>query len=174
MGTAITHGETSEGFGGPTAPTLHKLIKQLQDWRDWLPPPLQWPENDPTVYPNEVHDHFRAERNLDPSLGPLPKLFTAEPQLDQCPVFSYVYDIQVALLRTRYYYAKYMVYRPYVYKALHFPDELTQDDMEAVAACLKVCCAVLKPFLLNQRHCFRERRFLYSKKSTKLQKKSVN
>ena len=37
--------------------------------------------------------------------------------LDKEPIqYPYVYDIQVALLRTRYYQAKYMVYRPFVYK----------------------------------------------------------
>jgi hypothetical protein len=53
--------------------------------------------------------------------------------LDKEPIqYPYVYDIQVALLRTRYYQAKYMVYRPFVYKALHFPEQMTQEDAEGV------------------------------------------
>jgi hypothetical protein len=59
--------------------------------------------------------------------------------LDKEPIqYPYVYDIQVALLRTRYYQVKYMVYRPFVYKALHFPEQMTQEDVEAVAECLRV------------------------------------
>jgi hypothetical protein len=42
-------------------------------------------------------------------------------------------------LRTRYYYAKYIVHRPFVYKALHFPDQMTQEDAQGVAECLRSC-----------------------------------
>jgi hypothetical protein len=52
--------------------------------------------------------------------------------------YPYFYDIQVALLRTRYYQAKYMIYRPFVYKALHFPEQMTQEDAEGAAECLRV------------------------------------
>jgi hypothetical protein len=87
----------------------------------------------------------QSQPALDPSLNSptssaqsrLP-LFT--PDLDSEPaLYPYVYDIQVALLRTRYYYAKYMVYRPFVYKALHFPERMMQEDAESVAECLRVC-----------------------------------
>jgi hypothetical protein len=64
-------------------------------------------------------------------------LFTTD--LNSEPVhYPYAYDIQVALLRTRYYYAKYMVHRPFVYKALHFPEQTTQEDAQGVAECLRV------------------------------------
>ena len=52
--------------------------------------------------------------------------------------YRFVYDVQVAVLRTRYYYAKYVVYRPFVYKALHFPEQMTQEDAQGVAECLRV------------------------------------
>ena len=80
---------------------------------------------------------------LDPNLSSTQEnsglpLFTTD--LDSEPVhYPYVYDIQVALLRTRYYYAKYIVYRPFVYKALHFPEQMTQEDAEGVAECLRSC-----------------------------------
>ena len=85
-------------------------------------------------------------QSLDPTLSPrqgqpgnpLGPLFTSD--LDSEPVqYPYAYDVQVALLRaTRYYCAKYMVYRPFVYKALHFPEQMTQEDAEGVAECLRV------------------------------------
>lgn len=46
-------------------------------------------------------------------------------------------DIQVAILRTRYYYVRYLVHRPYLYKALHHPESMTHEDAEGVAIALK-------------------------------------
>jgi hypothetical protein len=53
--------------------------------------------------------------------------------------YPFAYDIQVALLRTRYYYAKYVAHRPFVYKALHSPEQMCQEDAEGAAECLRVC-----------------------------------
>jgi hypothetical protein len=110
-----------------------------------LPRDLQWPEDDPTSFPAPQPANLTGfGRQLDPNLSRssgqqtnLP-LFTSD--LDSEPVhYPYVYDVQVALLRTRFYYAKYIVYRPLVYKALHFPDQMTQEDAEGAAECLRVC-----------------------------------
>lgn len=63
--------------------------------------------------------------------------FTAD--LGSDPTYTpYLYDIQVALLRTRYYYTNYVLHQPYVYKALHFPEQLTEKDAEGAAECLRV------------------------------------
>jgi hypothetical protein len=108
-----------------------------------LPQDLQWAEDDPAGFPTPQPETLEGfNRSLDPNLSPHPghsslPLFTTD--LDSEPVqYPYVYDIQVALLRTRYYYAKYMVYRPFVYKALHFPEQMTEEDAEGVAECLRV------------------------------------
>jgi hypothetical protein len=135
---------TSDEATGPTASTLKQLASQLDQWRGMLPVKLRWPEDDPTVYPplDQPPQHsYDPRSSLDPSLPGPPSfpdaLFSAD--LDNPPRhLPYVYDIQVALLRTRYYYAKYMVHRPFIYKALHFPEQLTQEDAEGVADCLKV------------------------------------
>ncbi|KAK3355790.1 hypothetical protein B0H65DRAFT_58038 [Neurospora tetraspora] len=67
---------------------------------------------------------------------PQPQMFTAD--LDAPPVrYPYAHDVQVALLRSRYYYAKYLIHRPFLYKALHHPDAMTQDDAIGAAECLK-------------------------------------
>lgn len=151
MGTARKHGTTSEGFGGPTAETLTRLEESLENWRNLLAGNLylQWPEDDPTAYPFRVDPQLmNIYHNVDPTLGGTAKMFYTHSQPSQLR-FPYVYEIQVALLRTRYYYAKYMIYRPYIYKVLHFPEELDSSDMEAAATCLKVCCArYIKPKLL--------------------------
>lgn len=112
------------------------------EWRGMLPQELQWPEEDPASFPVPQTQNLGGfSQSIDPNLSPQahgPPLFTAD--LNSDPVhYPYVYDIQVALLRTRYYYAKYAVYRPFVYKALHFPEQMTQEDAEGVAECLRVC-----------------------------------
>ncbi|KAG0650909.1 hypothetical protein D0Z07_2544 [Hyphodiscus hymeniophilus] len=130
----------SDDFDGPTASSIKHLAGQLSQWRRMLPANLQWPEDDPTSFPTP-QQVGGSDRALDPTLSPQQQyrspLFTTD--LDKEPhKYPYAYDIHVALLRTRYYYAKYMVYRPFVYKALHFPGEMTQDDAEGVAECLRV------------------------------------
>jgi hypothetical protein len=52
---------------------------------------------------------------------------------------AYMVDIQVALLRSRYYHAQYLVHRPFVYKAMHQPEAVTREDAAGAAACLRAC-----------------------------------
>ncbi|KAH7305371.1 hypothetical protein BKA65DRAFT_543962 [Rhexocercosporidium sp. MPI-PUGE-AT-0058] len=135
----------SDEFGGPAANTLKSLAAQLTQWRGLLPRDLQWPENDPaaspapqTVNPRNSNGPVRPGLSIPwPSL-PGAQLFSAD--LKNMPMhYRFVYDVQVAVLRTRYYYAKYVVYRPFVYKALHFPEQMTQEDAQGVAECLRSC-----------------------------------
>ncbi|KAN0122596.1 hypothetical protein V8E51_000922 [Hyaloscypha variabilis] len=138
-----TPGTSNTGdFGGPSATSLNQLASQLTQWRSMLPRDLQWAEDDPASFPSPQASGGYSQP-LDPTLSPqrsrsaMP-LFTTD--LDSEPVhYPYVYDIQVALLRTRYYYAKYMVHRPFIYKALHFPEQMTQEDAQGVAECLRSC-----------------------------------
>jgi len=137
-----TPGTTEDGRG-PTANNLKQLSSQLDQWRNLLPLELKWPEDDPTAFPESTKVTSSYFQPVDPSLTTSSEsqqrapLFTID--LDQDPVqYPYVYDIQVAFLRTRFYYAKYIVNRPFVYKALHFPDQMTPGDMQGVETCLKV------------------------------------
>jgi len=145
MTSTDTPSGSHEDFGGPTATSLKLLGSQLSQWRSMLPRDLQWAEDDPTGFPSPQPTGSQSTygQSVDPSLSlhaghtGLP-LFTSD--LDSEPVhYPYVYDVQVALLRTRYYYAKYMVHRPFVYKALHYPEQMTQEDAEGVAECLRSC-----------------------------------
>jgi hypothetical protein len=134
---------TTEDARGPTASTLKQLTIQLDQWRSSLPPELRWPEDDPTVFPESTKITRSYFQPLDPSLSTAsesqqqPPLFTLN--LNELPEpYPYAYDMQVAFLRTRFYYAKYIVNRPFVYKALHFPDQMTPADFSGVETCLKV------------------------------------
>jgi hypothetical protein len=60
--------------------------------------------------------------------------------------YKYNRDILTAQLRTRFYYARFMLYRPFVYKALHFPELMTADDANCCALAIKSAC--LWPLLM--------------------------
>jgi len=130
--------------GTPPASTIKGLAAQLAQWRGMLPHDLQWPEDDPAAYPSPQTNSSGEYSRLDPGLASArqgkskPPLFTTDLGSDPMQ-YPYVYDIQVAFLRTRYYYVKYMIYRPFVYKALHFPNSMTQEDAEGVAEFLRAC-----------------------------------
>jgi hypothetical protein len=143
MSTVDTSSTSAEEFDGPSAAAVEALSKRLDSWRKSLPLDLQWPEEDPTAFPIAAQMSQSFSNAVDPAFKPPQQsqpgqtLFSTD--LDQdAPQYQYLYDIQVAVLRTSYYYAKYMVHRPLLYKALHFPNDMTQEDAEGVAACLQV------------------------------------
>jgi hypothetical protein len=123
---------------------MKQLASQLTQWRGMLPRDLQWAEDDHASFPStqqvgssSTDQPLKSNLSTQTAQSSMP-LFSTD--LNNEPIqYPYVYDIQVALLRTRYYYAKHMVYRPFVYKALHFPEQMTQEDAEGVAECLRVC-----------------------------------
>ncbi|KAK4181172.1 hypothetical protein QBC36DRAFT_342248 [Triangularia setosa] len=138
--------------------TIQQLALQLDEWRGMLPPHLRWQEDCPGAFPNSTTDmfsgstHTPASTPISPSMShtsqpsSLPAVSTPSPplmfttDLDSPPAqYPYVLDIQVALLRSRYYYTKYLLHRPFIYKALHYPDSVTQDDALGAAECLKAC-----------------------------------
>ncbi|KAF7549249.1 hypothetical protein G7046_g8409 [Stylonectria norvegica] len=118
-------------FSGPSADgnpsTMKHLVAQLDQWRRMLPAHLRWQDEQSTIFPDPPHGNFGP---VYPSQG-LQSSFMFTSNLDNPPT-SYLYgaDIQVALLRTRYYYNKYLIQRPFIFKALHHPEALTREDAE--------------------------------------------
>lgn len=131
------------GFGtyaaSPTsgsATLMKQLDGQLDQWRGMLPGQLRWQDslNQSMGFSDPSHDAFGAVYTGQP----LQSTYMFTPDLDAPPAsYPYAADIQVALLRTRYYYNKYLIYRPCVFKALHYPESLTREDAEGAAECLK-------------------------------------
>ncbi|KAI0017415.1 hypothetical protein F4780DRAFT_755800 [Xylariomycetidae sp. FL0641] len=124
LGPNSTQGQTS--LTRASAPsitsaisTTKQLAGQLDQWRGLLPVYMRWDDEHPGALPTSSLPDYAA---TIASSG---------------MAFSYAADMQTACLRTRYYYVKYLIYRPYVYKALHHPDRMTNDDAEGVAQCLK-------------------------------------
>lgn len=130
---------------------------QLDQWREnLLPIHLRWQENDPGGLPTSDPNIYNAagyqtvnamgagSQNIP--MAPVLPMFTAD--LETQPVaYPYATDIQIALLRTRYYITKHMIYRPFLYKALHHADQITQEDAEGVATCLRAC--LMWPIILS-------------------------
>lgn len=103
---------------------IRSLAMQLDHWRETLlPKHLQWAEDNPESLPGP------ASRQA---------MFTTDLNAPPVP-YRYAMDIQVALMRTRYYHTKHFIHRPFLYKALHHPDQMAPGDAEGVAACLRAC-----------------------------------
>jgi hypothetical protein len=132
---------TSDDSSGPTASNLHQLVSSLVQWRGMLPRNLQWSEEDTAGFPSS-NPGDSYNQPLDPNLSQQQAhsgvpLFS--PDLNSEPMhYPYLYDIQTALLRSRYYYAKWMATRPFIYKALHYPEQMTEEDAQGAAECLRV------------------------------------
>jgi hypothetical protein len=103
---------------------IEELARQLESWRALLPRPLQWSDNDRTEFPDVSltgrQDNRLAPLNIDQ--GSIPNNHRDN------------LDIITAQLRTQFHYARFVIYRPFVYKALHFPELMTEED--------QICCAL--------------------------------
>lgn len=114
-----------------------------------LPASLRWPEDSPGAFPgsppvNPTYDEpsntttksTETTTTTTTTTTTAPLMFTTD--LDAPPTnYPYGLDIQAALLRSRYYHIKYLIHRPFLYKALHHPDALTADDAAGAATCLR-------------------------------------
>lgn len=108
---------------------VREMVRQLDSWRALLPRPLQWSDSDKFDFPASDPTNRR----------PNEPLFS----VDQGPIpigHKYNLDVVTAQLRTRFYYARFMMYRPFVYKALHFPELMTPDDANCCALAIKAAC----------------------------------
>ena len=121
--------ESTDHYGGPPVHVIRELARQLDSWRSLLPRPLQWSDNDKFDFPATGHTNRQPDEPLF--------------SLDQGPVpigHKYNLDVVTAQLRTRFYYARFMMYRPFVYKALHFPELMNTDDDSCCALAIQSAC----------------------------------
>jgi hypothetical protein len=89
---------------------------------------LQWYDADRFAYPN-----VNGSRGVPGTQQRLFHLKHGEAE----PWRNSILDILTAQLRSRYYYAEFMVYRPFVFKALHHANLMTPEDREMAARCIK-------------------------------------
>lgn len=92
---------------------IAELSRQLQQWRDHLPTTLKWvdPPAVELMSQSEQADTITLHADGVPYEMPSPS------------------TVLWASLQTRYKFAQYMIWRPCLYKALHFPDSITLYDL---------------------------------------------
>ncbi|KAL1390850.1 hypothetical protein HDK64DRAFT_297683 [Phyllosticta capitalensis] len=122
--------ETSESYGGPPTHVIRELARQLESWRSMLPQPLQWSDDPPEA--RFVYGMRGLEKAFDSNIFSSGASDSAVP-LDQQSAM----DLLTAHLRSRYYQCRFIIYRPFVFKALHFPELVTQEDRMLIAMCIK-------------------------------------
>ncbi|XXG99021.1 hypothetical protein Hte_005355 [Hypoxylon texense] len=140
----------------PSAAIMMKqMAAQLDQWRGLLPVYLRWEEENLGTFPHPAEELYDDQSMYPPPVPDLHTNFMFTADLDSPPVsYPYAVHIQAASLRTRYCYVKYLVHRPFIFKALHHPDQVTQTDAEGVAECLK---AMLKWPITMSPTCFHKR-----------------
>lgn len=132
-GQTLTDGSTylshAQDYSGPPSILASELFHQLDCWRDALPQRLQWSDDDKIDF-EEVEPLSTVLRAslLSPPRGLAPG------RLD------HNVDFAVAQLRTRFYQARFLICRPFIYKALHLPDLMTADDRIKCAFAIDAAC----------------------------------
>jgi len=142
FGTSSTHPFPGfQSFNGSPGEANSSIMKQLagrlDQWRGMLPGHFRWHDEQMATYSDPSPDVFATM--FAGNSQTLQSTYMFPPDLESPPParYSYSAEIHVALLRTRYYYNKYLIYRPCVFKALHHPDALTREDADGAAECLK-------------------------------------
>jgi hypothetical protein len=120
----------SDKYKDPPPHMIEELTNQLQSWRATLPARLRWNDGDKF--------DFRAVR------GPHPpghqSIFNRQSPIGSPREPGYDIDMAVAHLRTRFYHTKFLINRPFVYKALHVPELMTPDDRIKCTYAIKTAC----------------------------------
>ncbi|KAF9635733.1 hypothetical protein BFW01_g6628 [Lasiodiplodia theobromae] len=118
--------EIPEGYDGPPTHVIRELSRQLESWRSRLPPSLQWADE-----PSECRFNYS-----DPDSSKGTRSFT--PNSTRTPPGEPIsLDLAIAHLRSRYYYTRFILYRPFVYKVLHWPALTTNEDRQLAGLCIK-------------------------------------
>jgi hypothetical protein len=119
----------SENYSGPPTKIIQELVHQLDLWRDRLPQTLQWSDSD--------RFDFEQVKPLSTAL----LCCTFSPLQNLGPgIIDHNTDIAVAQLRTRFYHARFLLCRPFIYKALHLPQSMTADDRVKCAFAIDAAC----------------------------------
>ncbi|KAF1983066.1 hypothetical protein K402DRAFT_414646 [Aulographum hederae CBS 113979] len=124
---AQSHDGSPDTYRGPPTAVITGLVDMLQQWRELLPRELQWKDGPHRFnYPGLDRDGTPTQHVL----------FHYTKNADQ-PEYLMSIDISTAQLRSRYYYALFIIYRPFVYKALHYPEITTAEDRRNAGECIQ-------------------------------------
>ena len=124
--------ESLNDHGNAPTQVIREMAQQLDFWRALLPGMLQWPD-DSVLYLSEAA--YTAvmddEQLLLAEHGGLASTLAGQRNN---------LDIMTAQIRTRFYYARFTLYRASVYKALHFPELMTMEDADFFVFAIKSAC----------------------------------
>ena len=104
-----------------------EMDRQLEEWRAYLPYSLQW---------NDGHMREMPNATAHPLTGD--PLFVAGGALELPQGQLHNLNVSIAVLKSRYLHAKFMIWTPVFYKAVHFPSRLSFWDFERCGEFLKV------------------------------------
>lgn len=115
LGTFLNPSEDDQPVDAPPEAIIKELVVQLNTWREHLPAVMAWDLEEIDTAILEFHQYrYFTSVNATPRMSRMP-----DPKL-----------VLIAALRTRYKYAEYLIWRPYIYRALHLPgpmDDLGRD-----------------------------------------------
>jgi len=109
----------------PAKALIQELSQQLTNWRRYLPAAIAW-DDDQSIEAVENMDMSASGYAYHGEGGVGPSMINSKSILN-------------ATLRTRYKYAEYLIWRPYIYRALEVPSEMTRDDVECCYKAYKAC-----------------------------------
>ncbi|EPE05941.1 c6 finger domain protein [Ophiostoma piceae UAMH 11346] len=132
--TADSVRSSSMSLPTPFPSAVRHMALQLDDWRGMLPQHLRW--DDKPAQP-QVQPQSQSQPHM--FLGQYNEYSYSGGAVNTNYPRPYALDLQAGILRTRYYFTKYLVHKPFLYKALHYPDQLSHDDALGAAACLQAC-----------------------------------
>jgi hypothetical protein len=134
----VQNAETPKDYSGPPIHVIRELLRQLEHWRNLLPAALQWDDNKRFEYPDP------SAATAAGSSGPM---FSFENTPRTAHELGGSLTMASAQLRSRYYYTRFMILRPFVFKTLHFPTQMTPEDNDYTGQCLQAC--LLWPIAMN-------------------------
>lgn len=119
-----------EEYEGPPHHIMEEFMtRQLDQWRDTLPGVLQWKDSTQQDFANvglrEQHPYLR---------------FFGHVLHTECQEAPHELDLVQAHLRVRFYNARYLLNRPFIYKALHKPQLMTDNDKEQCKISVESAC----------------------------------
>ena len=101
---------------------IQELARQLQSWYDHLPLELRWSDTSTSLAPtNAAFPNFNMIYNIK-----------------ELSTIQSTKMILKATLASRYKYAQHLIWRPYVYKALHAPESVTDEDLHGCQQSIEV------------------------------------
>lgn len=102
---------------------MQHAADQMEDWRAQLPVPLSWTdENSPVPETGNV---------------PSPQPFRVTNAPDEPLADPDRWNLVTAQLRNKFYFMRSWIFQPYIYQALHFPEEVKPGSGDKIARCLQ-------------------------------------